>query len=151
MPIILLVGMQPLIAQQDTEFWFAAPDASATHEDTPVRIRISTGDEPAQVTVSQPANSSFTYINLSVAANSTETVDLTSRKSMVEHSESDSVINKGIRITSSSLITAYYEVGQTFNIDIFTLKGKNALGQHFVIPGQTFWSNVSFADARSPG
>ncbi|GEM_PF-614050 len=147
--IALIFSINSVQAQQDTEFWFAAPDASATHEDSPIRLRLSTENEPAQVTISQPANSSFTPYIISIPANSTRTVDLTSRKPLIEHNQSNVVVNKGLYIRSSALITAYYEIGQTFNIDIYTLKGKNALGQDFIAPGQTFWSNVNFSDAKS--
>ena len=50
-------------------------------------------------------------------------------------------MDTGLRITSSAPITAYYEQGSTFNAEIFVLKGKNALGNHFIIPWQTIYDN----------
>ena len=43
-------------AQRDTVFWFAAPDVSSGVGQDPVMLRFQTYDQPATITVSQPAN-----------------------------------------------------------------------------------------------
>ncbi|MBW6480329.1 MAG: PKD domain-containing protein [Bacteroidales bacterium] len=48
----------------------------------------------------------------------------------------DQIYNRGIQITSTNLITAYFEVGTINNPDIFSLKGRNALGEDFYVPFQ---------------
>ena len=53
----------------------------------------------------------------------------------------DEVHNKGLFLQSTTNISAYYEVGQTFNTDIFALKGDNALGTSFHLPFQSFANN----------
>ena len=51
------------------------------------------------------------------------------------------VLNKGIHITSTNLITVYYDEDEYWNQDIFALKGKNALGMEFYTPFNNVWNN----------
>src|SRR5690606_30051190 len=74
--------------------------------------------------------------------------------------------NTGLLIESSGFITAYYEVGRATSVpdnqklfaddttdkngEIFTLKGRNALGTHFFTTFQdTYNTHDMFADANS--
>ena len=75
--VCLLLISKAANAQTDTTFWFAAPDLQKAHGDRPILLRISTQNTASVVTVSQPANASFTPITLNVAANSSNSVDLT--------------------------------------------------------------------------
>jgi hypothetical protein len=151
--LFLILSCRQVFGQIDTEFWFAAPEITQLHADRPIYLRLSALSAPATVTISQPANSSFPVINTSIAANSTITIDLTSRINYLENSSPNQVDNKGLLIRSSADISAYYEVfgsnswGQGTNSDIFTLKGKNALGNKFYTPFQTHWDNYQFIDA----
>jgi len=148
-------------SQVDKEFWFSVPYVNKNHAvnwdaanpDTfklgggqPIYLRLTTLDNPAVVTVSTPANPSGLNITLTIAANSTQTIDLTPYLSQVEVSQTYSTIingaeNKGIHIVSSDFISAYYENATIPNPEIFTLKGKNALGTDFYTPFQTNWPN----------
>ncbi|MDA0195735.1 MAG: gliding motility-associated C-terminal domain-containing protein [Bacteroidetes bacterium] len=128
--------------QFDSLFWFAAPDAAATHEESPVRFRVSTADQPAIVIIDQPANPNFPSVTYTMTANETRTYTI-NNVSLVENLIPDLVQNKGLRVRSTALITCYYEIGQLFNVEYFALKGRNALGQDFVIPGQNFW-NITY-------
>jgi hypothetical protein len=140
--ILAFLLSQSLLAQRDTIFWFVAPDVSLIHEDRPVRFRISTGAEPTTVRISQPAYQPFSPVTVSIPANSTRTHTFQNfQLSQIENSPPNQILNKGFLIESTALVTVYYEVGFSNNIDIFTLKGRNSLGQHFVIPGQNFWRN----------
>ncbi len=65
-----------LFAQQDTEFWFAAPEVAASEGDSPIYLRFMTYDDPAQVTVSLPANGAFTPIVLNIPANNIDSINL---------------------------------------------------------------------------
>lgn len=127
-------------AQTGTTFWFAAPDI-LSGQDEPIALVLSTYDQAAQVTISLPANSSFTPINLSISANQTASVNLSTWKSLIETSPGDIIRNTGLLITSDNPITAYYEVQYIVNKEMFTLKGSNALGFEFYTPFQTFGSN----------
>ena len=48
---------------------------------------------------------------------------------------------------SKSLITAYYEVNNSFNGEIWALKGKNALGTNFYVPFQQLTANGDYGGA----
>ncbi|WP_255417193.1 hypothetical protein [Proteiniphilum sp. X52] len=128
------------------EFWFVAPDASKKHDDRPTFLMITTGDKPATVTISMPKNPEFKQ-------NFTDTVRTLGAYSywkfefegdqvdIVEndYTKSGRVTNKGIQITSTSPVSAYYQIdGVKVNQkEIFTLKGKKAFGDDFYIPFQT--------------
>lgn len=128
-------------AQIDTEFWFAPPEVTAGHGDRPIYLRLSTLAEGAVVKVVQPARGNVQVGAANVAANTTQTIDLSAHLSNLETTLAGTVMRTGIRITSTAPITAYYEVGAPFNSEIFALKGRNALGNKFVIPGQNLYHN----------
>jgi gliding motility-associated-like protein len=152
---ILCIFKSSVSAQVDIEFWFAAPEVTAMHADRPVFLRISSLQQATSITITQPANPSFTPIQKSLSANSTLSIDLTSKIDVLENKPPNQVLNYGILITSSSPITAYYEVlgsaGNSIgvNSDIFVLKGNHALGNEFYIPFQTHWDNNPSVDGWS--
>lgn len=135
-----------LNAQTDTEFWFAAPEVSAHNAnfDRPIILRITAYNQASTVTISQPANVGFTPIVVNVAANSTNSVDLTPWINQIENNPPNTVLNYGLLITATNPVTAYYEVVSQqclCNPEIFALKGRNALGKNFFIPSQNFVNN----------
>ncbi len=141
---LFLLAAHTSYAQVDSVFWFVAPEVSQQHEDRPVRFRFSTLDKPATITLSKPADPDFPVRTFQLAANQTQTFSITNPNASntnLENSPAGQVNTKGVFISSTAPITAYYEVGQQFNVDLFVLKGRNALGQDFVIPGQNFWPN----------
>lgn len=133
--------MEKATGQQDSIFWFVAPDVDAAHGDSPIFLRISTLSQPATVQLSQPANPSFTQQNLLIPPNTTGSIDLTSQKNIIENQPADQILNYGLKLVSSTPVTAYYEVASNVNPDIFPLKGKNALGTEFYIPSQFHYPN----------
>ncbi len=139
-----------VIAQQDTLFWFAAPDIIAAGErDRPIFLRISAGVNGANVLIEQPANGAvFAPIVLNLAPNTTQSVDLTPRIDYVESKPANTILPYGIRIRSNEFISVYYEVFSNLsrNPDIFSLKGINALGTSFYIPNQTILNNDNLLD-----
>jgi len=142
--ILGIIGLSIVsIAQNDTEFWFVAPEATIAHGDRPIVVRMSTTGNPANVVISQPANGGFAPINVSIAANSSQTVDLTPFIDVIENQPADQVLNYGLKIVSDVAISSYYEVVTDCNCnpEIYALKGKNALGTNFRIPFQNFFSN----------
>ena len=133
-------------SQKDSIFWFATPSLSTISSyqyDRPTFFRFSTFSQAATITISMPANFGFTPINMSVAANSHYSIDMTPYIDQIESQPSNTVLNKGLLIQSTSKITAYYEAeGESHaNPDIFTLKGKNSLGKLFYIPFQNYSRN----------
>ncbi|MCX6257472.1 MAG: T9SS type A sorting domain-containing protein [Bacteroidia bacterium] len=135
------------ICQTDTEFWFAAPDVSSNGSanfDIPIYFRISTLNQASVVTISQPANASFTPIIVNLPSNSSSSVDLSAFLSTVECAPPNTVLNYGFKISATALISCYYEVASTYcycNPEIFEMNGKNALGTLFYTPFQTFTDN----------
>lgn len=139
--LFLLTFSLDAYTQVDTEFWFAPPEVTAGHGDRPVFLRLSTLDKGAVVTILQPARNNVQLAVANIGANTTQTIDLSAHLSRLETSQAAVVMSTGIRIISSAPITAYYEVGAPLNSDIFALKGRNAIGNKFVIPAQNFYNN----------
>ena len=131
-------------AQVDTEFWFVAPEVSSGHGDRPIYLRISTQNQASTVEVTQPANANRQLIKMNIPANTTQTIDLTGSIDMIETNVPGTVMKTGIRIVSTTPITAYYEEGSPWNSEIFALKGKNALGNRFIIAGQNLYDNGQY-------
>jgi gliding motility-associated-like protein len=136
--ILLLSLLLNLNAQIDTEFWFAAPEVTELHSDRPIYLKISTLDQAATINVSQPANLSFPAQVINLDAHNSQTIELTGYIDMLENKPYDQILNYGLLITSTSLITAYYEVTGYTNPELFSLKGRNALGKSFLIPAQDY-------------
>lgn len=134
-------------AQLDTLFWFVAPEVAQSHGDRPIVFRFASLNQPATITVSQPANLNFPIQVINLLANDAQTLDLTTWIDQIENKPANTVLPYGFKISASAPIMAYYEVTPTCNCnpDIFTLKGKNSLGTSFIVPAQNFLNNASFA------
>lgn len=159
--LFLFVSLN-LFSQTDTEFWFVAPEVTAGHGDNPIYLRLTSFGAASNVVIDQPANPLFPAMSFTIPANGTVTRDLTFWKNryVENYAFTDSANftyvdlkknNFGFHIVSSSPITVYYEVARSNNPDIFTLKGKNALGTYFMIPTQNYIDNrgTLTPDARS--
>ncbi len=124
-------------AQSGTEFWFAPPDVTFSHNSpggVPIYLNLATFGAAATVTIDQPANPGFTPIVVNLPANSSHQEDMSAFVADLETTPTDTVLTTGLRVVSTATITAYYEVSNTNNPDIFALKGNNSLGQEFYIP-----------------
>lgn len=139
----LLWNNNSVNAQQDTIFWFAAPEVSSSEGDNPVYLRFLTYDQPATVTISLPANVGFTPVSLSIPASNLDSINLTPFLSSIESPSADAVNTNGIKITSTASITCFYELMTASNKEIFSLKGNKSLGTNFYTPFQKFWDNAS--------
>ena len=128
-------------AQVDTEFWFAPPEVTSGHGDGPLFLRVSSQDKPATIRVLQPAAAVKELVTFSIPANTTRSIRLSELTSNLETRPPAKVLTTGLHIVSSAPITAYYEVGASLNGEIFVLKGKNALGNKFIIVGQNYYDN----------
>lgn len=132
--LIILLGWVclPNFGQDDTEFWFVAPEITSTHGDNPVRVRVTALDEPAIVEIYTQSNLVTPYRTINLAAQESDAEFLP--KNDVENSPINMVNNKGIYIKSTAKINAYYELDKENNMDIFALKGVNSLGTTFFTP-----------------
>ena len=134
--MILLIGHSPVsFSQVDSEFWFVVPELSCRDDPknpgtggTPGTLRIATLELPATVTIRMPANpyhptlnpNGFQDIVVDIAANSTAAVNLTSLIDVEANPTNNRLENKpltanginnfGLHITSTNMITAYWEV-----------------------------------------
>lgn len=144
-------------AQIDRAFWFVAPNVYAgdgnRNFNKPIYLRITTSTSAATVVISMPADPSFTPITRNIAASSTATVDLTPWINQLQNTPANTVLNKGLLITSTADITSYYEVVSGFcdcDPEIFSLKGKNALGNEFFISSQyTYDESTAYPGTNS--
>ncbi|MGF1533603.1 MAG: LamG-like jellyroll fold domain-containing protein [Bernardetiaceae bacterium] len=137
-------------AQTDRQFWFAAPDVTSGHGDSPVQIRLAAFNNAAAVTISQPANPAFAPILVNVPASTAINVDLTAFLANIE-TPHNTISSTGILVESTELITAYYEVNRGNNPDIFALKGRNGLGTAFRLPLQRHWDTGPYDPRPAAG
>lgn len=140
--LLVLLSLQSLIAQTGREFWFVAPEVTASHGDAPLLFRFTAFDHKANIVISMPANNSFTPISITVDPNTQVFYEID--KNIIENKPSDQINNKGIRITSDADITVYYEVANHVNPEKFSLKGDKALGKEFFIPSQNLYRNYPY-------
>ncbi|MEJ6617536.1 MAG: PKD domain-containing protein [Crocinitomicaceae bacterium] len=129
-------------SQQDTLFWFAAPDMSSGEGESPIQLKVMSYDLPSDITISQPANGGFVPILISIGANSSQNIDLTAFLAQIESPSGNAVNSNGLKITATNPISAYYEVNSATNKEIFTLKGNTALGMEFYAPFQKNRANA---------
>ncbi|MFN5054700.1 MAG: PKD domain-containing protein [Bacteroidota bacterium] len=134
--MLILVHCMWTSAQSDVDFWFAAPDLQQAHGDRPIYLRIATSTTSAEVKISIPANPSFTPIILNIPADTSISVNLSSSIDLIENTAINLPQKKGLRIQSTSRITCYYDIANSWNGDMFALKGRNALGDKFTVPFQ---------------
>ncbi len=142
----LCLGVLKSKAQTDTLFWFAAPDLQQNHDDRPILLRLSSMGNAANVTITIPANPSFTPINITIPANSSQSVDLTTWIDQIENNQINIPTNKALLIRSTAMISCYYDIASGWNGDMFALKGFNGMGLKFTIPSQCFFSSAGSAN-----
>ena len=151
--VLLQFASMKVMAQMDDEFWFAAPAISEFGSfyafDQPVKFNISSfSSNNVTVTISLPADPLFPPIIRSIAANGFEQVDMTAYLNRIITSPANNVLNTGILIqVSGGKVNVSYEVALGKNsTEIYSLKGKHALGTDFMLPGQDEYSNYTTAN-----
>jgi PKD repeat protein len=149
---LLLLSVFSSYGQTDVEFWFVAPEITIGHPSNPldnggepVYFRVTALDLDATVTIEQPENSAGIDTTFNVPANTTVSIDATPWIDEMENKPGGIVLNKGIHITSTNLITVYYDEDEFYNQDVFALKGRNALGTEFYTPFNDLWANGTYA------
>lgn len=134
-------------AQQDTEFWFAAPEISNGDGQSPIYLRFQSYDLPAVVTVTQPANGAFVPIIVNLSAYDNDSINLTPFIASVESPAANVIATTGLKIVSTANISASYELINSNNKESFSLKGNKSLGTNFYTPFQKNWNNGVVAPA----
>lgn len=147
-------------AQTDTEFWFVVPDITFGHNSpggVPASLKFSSSNFAATVTISMPAGDPaiFPDIVVELAPYDFQVVSLDAwivsggadvNPTLLENKAltPDGINNFGLHITSTAPITAYYEVNNYNNKDIWALKGRNGLGTEFFTPFQNQANNGTY-------
>ena len=151
--LFVLIGIKSQ-AQTDTEFWFVVPDVTQGHGTSggkPANLTFSAFDMPSTVTISMPANPAFADIVVTIPARTATSISMNSfidnaGNPNIENHYNTLVPNKcGLKITSTTPITAYYQIANFYNTEIYALKGKNALGQQFFVPFQNRRDNGNYS------
>jgi PKD repeat protein len=163
--LIFTISLKPLIAQTGNVFWFAAPDVSSQHGDpprngAPINLHI-TAVHATTVTIERPADPFFTPIVFALNELEHKSIRLDNILAINEIENypqqwplapGDQIQRKAFKITSNpGEITAYYELDQYWNRDIFSLKGKNAMGTDFFVSTQNFFPNGSYGGTAFSG
>ena len=146
--LFLLIAFAPIAkAQVDTLFWFAAPWISTSNANNiPVTLRIAAFNNLTTVRIQQPASTYDTTFTL--AANSSFSKNLSHIITSIENQPANTILTKGLKISSDFPITVVYEiVTNGNNPETFSLKGQNGIGTEFITPFQTKWNNGSFVPA----
>ena len=151
--VFTLIGYTAdIFAQEDTEFWFAAPRMLSGHnkkKEAAYHVNVfNPGSETATITINQPANSSPGNISksMSVAAGEMQYVTLAGVTYMYPNPDSvsvpfDVVSQRGLHIVSDVPVECYFQVTKG-NGEAYTLKGQNALGTEFVVAMQNKFNNA---------
>lgn len=139
------------VAQTDTEFWFAAPEITyeilppspviCSNLDRPIKLVLSTFESDAVVTVDQPANPLFMPITQTILPGVATSLDLTAYLDMIENKPANTILNYGLRVRSNKPICGSYFVCHPLSTVLYTLMGRNGLGQEFIIPMQPHFNN----------
>ena len=162
--IQLALLSQLSFAQTDNTFWFAAPDVSSDHGDppkngAPLNLHI-TAVYPTHVKISRPADAGFTPIEFDLDQLEHRSIRLDTWPGLsIDRIETypmpdlvTGIQNKGFLIEAEpGEVTAYYELDQYWNRDIFPLKGKNALGRDFRVTLQNYYPNGNYAGTAFSG
>lgn len=136
------------VAQTDTVFWFAVPNAGygpGNDLDHPIRLQICANSSPAQVTVQQIAGGGMPTQTFTVGSNSVYSLNLTNWLNVLETIPANQVLNYGLKISADVPIIVYYTNDAVQNPEAYALKGEKALGTNFWIPSQSdFYNNQAY-------
>ena len=141
-----------LVAQIDTEFWFAAPWVTPDHDDRdPIYFHFSTFGNPTTVRIQQPASTyDTTFV---VPANALFSKAVHFMMDSLESKPADQLLRTGFHITSDFPMVVVYDVvtrgPASNNPETYSLKGTNGIGNEFVLPFQTLWNNRNLTNDRN--
>lgn len=125
----------------DFEFWFGVPEWSPSYY-SPQKIHFTgAGTSSSCYVIDMPANAGFTPISGTVAAGGSQIVDMTSLMAQIITTPANTVLNRGLRIRIWGKMGAYYANENVNNYGTMPLRGPNAFGTSFIIPGQNLYPN----------
>lgn len=169
--VLTLISVNKTVGQTGTEFWFASPDISYQHANNSVPIYLHvTALYSTHVTISRPADPTFTPVEFDLSPQQTQSVRVDSDfgggllpiDEIETYARDEAAVNfiqnKGFLIQASpGEVTAYVEYTgsdvsgnlNNNNCDIAALKANNALGKEFWVSTQRKYMNHAYADAYS--
>lgn len=153
--ILFIISCNITNAQIDREFWFAIPKETSGHgslsASNSVSFKITAMSLDANVTISMPDNPTFEPRTFKVSAGKThievlattysEFAQIYNNNAAIDAAPVSGKTNRGIVIYADNDITAAYDYDNMYNRELFSLKGRNALGTDFYTPFQTIWRN----------
>ena len=138
MCLCVLTGLR----SQDTEFWFVAPQSGIQTLNNGGFVFTNTStNSPARVTITYYKSGLSETINIGPGQGARRIIDRTFSTANVENMMiyAGNVVPCGIHIESTEKLVAYYMFDASATKDIFTLKGKAALGTEFFVPQNHRW------------
>jgi hypothetical protein len=140
---ILLFCCLSGLRAQDTEFWFVSADLdNATHVSYPTFFALSNDtQQEAHIEITLYNGGATLKYNATIAPgelyrhNFVNAADVEKVENPAEFA--GAVTQYGVCITSDVKVTAYYMMNALHSKDIFTLKGRQALGREFYVPMQS--------------
>jgi FOG: PKD repeat len=152
--LLFLISGFTSFGQTDTEFWFSVPDVTKSHGNPggqDALLTFSTFDMASTITVSMPADPRFVPIVITVPPRTSQTIKLNKYidpvaglPNLENIYNTVSPNNSGLRITATTMVTAYYQIDNPLNSEVYSLKGRNALGTKFYVPFQTIRDNGNY-------
>lgn len=123
------------------EFWFGVPQWGTGYK-SPQQIHFTgSGASTSFYEIDMPADPAFVPITGSVAPGASSIVNMTSLISQIETVPANAVLNRGLRIKIWGKMGAYYANETGNNYGTIPLRGPNALGTGFIVPGQNIYAN----------
>lgn len=145
--LLLFACATVLMAQVDTEFWFAAPWMNSHHTgEAEFHIILSAYEKDAHVRISQPAWNNRTLADTTILAGSYCDLLIGPKTDHKIYAETNleapynQVAPRGLFIQTDNHVSAYYQITHA-NGEAYTLKGRNALGTEFVVMSQMNYAN----------
>ncbi len=142
---LLLCGTTALYAQLDTQFWFSMPYLATHSSGAKYHLYLFADKSDAHVTISMPANPSFTPIHVTVPNHGSQDVLLASSYAIAQQELAvpwDQISRKGLYISTDAPIYSYVQITD-LNGEAYTLKGHRALGTEFYVLSQNNMVNGS--------
>lgn len=140
-----------LEAQIDTSFWFVAPQVPSAIGVTTIGLQISSYSQSVTIKVRQPANLSGVNFSLTLPANTSTVIDITSQQALYTSTLANASDIKGLYISTSDLTSINYIIGSNIGKESISLKGRNAIGTDFYTPFPNTINSLATASALATG
>ena len=146
--LLFLYLAMPAYSQVDRDFWFAIPYLSNSHDnslaDGQGKLCITSFDKAATVRISQPAitnpSDRYYFAPIVLTLQPYSSADVQVGQGGLYRASQGAISECGLHIESDQDITVYFaQVNQ--NSELYTLKGRNALGTDFLVPMQRSRAN----------